>query len=101
MRFKLNPKLYEKDKLYGAATLGSRGQVVIPIAARKDLGIKPGDQLLVIGKLGKIIALMKAEHLNEILDVILGMVSGTKQEKIIRQHMEKVFAGKIKHNSLK
>lgn len=32
---------------YGSATLGERGQVVIPSDARKDADIQPGDKLLV------------------------------------------------------
>ena len=32
---------------YGSATLGERGQVVIPAEARKDAEIQPGDKLLV------------------------------------------------------
>jgi len=33
---------------YDMVTVGERGQVVVPSKARKDLGIKPGDKLLVI-----------------------------------------------------
>ena len=36
-------------KLYGTATVGTKGQVVIPSDAREELGIKPGDRLYVIG----------------------------------------------------
>lgn len=32
---------------YGSATVGDRGQIVIPAQARSALGIKPGDKLLV------------------------------------------------------
>lgn len=32
---------------YGTATLGERGQVVIPAEARKECDIHPGDKLLV------------------------------------------------------
>jgi len=32
---------------YGSATLGERGQVVIPADARKDCAIQAGDKLLV------------------------------------------------------
>jgi len=32
---------------YGSATLGERGQVVIPADARKDCDIQPGDKVLV------------------------------------------------------
>lgn len=34
---------------YGAVTVSERGQVVIPAQARRDLGIRPGDKLLVLG----------------------------------------------------
>lgn len=33
---------------YGAVTVGERGQVVIPAEARADLGIKPGDKILIM-----------------------------------------------------
>lgn len=33
---------------YGSATVGERGQIVIPANARADLGIKPGDKLLIM-----------------------------------------------------
>ena len=36
------------DCFYGTATVGERGQVVIPAEARADLGIKPGDKLLIM-----------------------------------------------------
>lgn len=34
---------------YGAVTVGERGQVVIPQAAREALGIRAGDKILVLG----------------------------------------------------
>jgi len=34
-------------KCFGSTTVGSRGQVVIPANARKELGIDTGDTLLV------------------------------------------------------
>lgn len=33
---------------YGAVTVGERGQVVIPVEARNELGIKPGDKILIL-----------------------------------------------------
>jgi AbrB family looped-hinge helix DNA binding protein len=36
-------------KLYGTATVGSKGQIVIPAQAREALGIKTGDKLYVAG----------------------------------------------------
>ncbi len=36
------------DLFFGSVTVGERGQIVIPAEARHDLGIKPGDKLLVM-----------------------------------------------------
>lgn len=44
---KCNPSSLE-ERFFGAATVGERGQVVIPAEARKRLGIHPGDKLLVL-----------------------------------------------------
>ena len=38
-----------KKKLYGVATVGTKGQVVIPADAREELGIQTGDRLYVVG----------------------------------------------------
>lgn len=46
---------------YGAVTVSERGQVVLPAVARRDLGINPGDKLLVLGDPEHGIALMKIE----------------------------------------
>ncbi len=35
-------------KLYGATTVGQRGQIVLPADLRKERGIEPGDKLLVL-----------------------------------------------------
>lgn len=37
-----------EDMFYGAATIGERGQIVIPADARNELGFHPGDKLLVM-----------------------------------------------------
>lgn len=34
---------------YGTATVGAKGQIVIPAKAREELGIKTGDMLVIIG----------------------------------------------------
>ena len=36
-------------KLFGTATVGTKGQVVIPAEAREQFDIKPGDRLYVVG----------------------------------------------------
>ena len=37
------------DNFFGVATVGERGQIVIPANARKKTDIKPGDKVIVIG----------------------------------------------------
>ena len=37
------------------ATLSSKNQIVIPREASEELGVKPGDKLLVIAKDGKVL----------------------------------------------
>ena len=38
-----------KDHFYGAATVGERGQIVIPVEARKRYNIETGDKILIMG----------------------------------------------------
>lgn len=57
-------KLPEPD-FYGTATVGTKGQIVIPNEARKQYKIKPGDQLVVFGGEGGVLAVMKSDRLKE------------------------------------
>jgi len=41
--------MHHDKKLYGTATVGTKGQVVIPADARQNLGIETGDRLYVVG----------------------------------------------------
>lgn len=44
---------------YGSTTLGEKGQVVIPMEARKAMRLKKGEKLLVFGKGLDMLALAK------------------------------------------
>jgi len=49
-------------RVYGAATVGERGQIALPADARRELSIDPGDKLMVFGnKLNGSIVLIKAD----------------------------------------
>ena len=54
--------------IFGLAAVGDKGQIVIPAKARKVFGIKPGDQLLVLGDEGRGLALLKQEELLHIIE---------------------------------
>lgn len=61
-------------KLYGTATVGTKGQVVIPAEARDALNIKPGDKLYVIGSQGKqAIGFIKEEQLEALVSKFVTM----------------------------
>jgi AbrB family looped-hinge helix DNA binding protein len=53
-------------KFYGATTIGERGQMVIPVEARKDFQITPASKLLVFGSPGGLMV-VKAEHISGFL----------------------------------
>ena len=60
-----------KKKLYGTATVGTKGQVVIPADAREELGIKTGDRLYVVGATEKgLVGFIKEEQLRQIIEHI-------------------------------
>jgi len=60
--------MHEK-KLYGTATVGTKGQVVIPSDARDDLNIQPGDRLYVVGSQErKFIGFIKEDQMRELLE---------------------------------
>ena len=37
----------QHKRMYGTATVGTKGQIVIPAEARDDLNIQPGDKLYI------------------------------------------------------
>jgi len=49
-------------KIYGAATVSERGQIALPAEVRRELGINPGDKLMVFGnKVNDAVVLIKAD----------------------------------------
>lgn len=62
-------------KLYGIATVGTKGQIVIPADAREELGISSGDRLYVIGSPeAKIIGLLNEEAFETIMQTLVTQV---------------------------
>lgn len=56
-------------KLYGTATVGTKGQVVIPADAREELQIQAGDRLYVVGsEKGQLVGFIKEDQLRKMLD---------------------------------
>jgi len=56
-------------KLYGTATVGTKGQVVIPAIAREELGINAGDRLYVVGLPSKgVVMLLQEDRLEQFIE---------------------------------
>lgn len=57
------------EAFYGSATIGERGQVVIPAEARQELGIEPGDKVLFMHHpIHEGIMIFKIEAVKDFLD---------------------------------
>ncbi len=55
-----------KDKfVFGLVTVGEKGQIVIPVKARRLFHLEPGDDLLVLGDLKQGLALVRADFFLE------------------------------------
>lgn len=49
--------------MFGMVTVGDKGQIVIPVKARKVFDIKPGDKLIVLGDIEQGLAMVKADFI--------------------------------------
>lgn len=62
----------EKGKyIFGIAKLSDKGQIVIPKEAREVFGLRPGDQLLLLGDVKKGLALVKVDEIG-LFDALAG-----------------------------
>lgn len=74
MRKKRAPLPFGKPTFYGSTTVGARGQVVIPIKARRNLKLKTGEELLVSGTQGRFLMMMKMNELKGIAEELSARV---------------------------
>lgn len=62
-------------KLYGTATVGTKGQIVIPADAREELEINTGDRLYVMNAMnGAGLVLLKEEMLESFVEEMMAQV---------------------------
>ena len=61
-----------KNRIFGTAKVGDRGQIVIPQEARRFYGISTGDTLLILGNEASGLVVTRPEILNDLADEILG-----------------------------
>ena len=68
-------------RTYRPVRVSTKGQIVIPLAIRRRLGIKPGDQLVIVGGEYEAV-LMKAKRYAESLRGIARGVYGRTREEV-------------------
>lgn len=55
--------------LIGMATVGAKGQIVIPVEARRELGIEEGDKLVILrGKTSKTLILLTHPEMDRLIE---------------------------------
>ena len=63
-----------KQRIFGTAKVGDRGQIVIPKEAREFFGIDPGDTQLILGKNETGLIVTKPETLSNLSNQIFQSV---------------------------
>lgn len=67
-----------KPEFCGAATLGERGQLVVPADLRSELDMNAGDKFMFFKVFGKIVSIIKAEDVEEIQNTMENLSKMTK-----------------------
>ena len=81
--------MHDKTTFYGTATVGTKGQIVIPAEAREELKIKEGDKVIVIGlKDRKMLGVCPVSSVEDLLaelttklETIRGVIDKTEKEQ--------------------
>lgn len=71
-----------KMEFYGSATVGERGQIVIPVEARQHLGLQPGDKVLIMNHpIHKGLMVFKIDAARAFLDEFAQMLDGLEKQQ--------------------
>ena len=74
-----------RPKVFGSTTVGPRGQVVIPVNARKEMGIDVGTTLLVFGgPHGQGLVLLKVDAIEQMMSMVSKRL--TDFEKLVKDY---------------
>jgi AbrB family looped-hinge helix DNA binding protein len=66
------------DRFIVSVKVGPKGQITVPVEARKMFDIKEGDTLMVMGDKEKGLALLKDDVFYQLMG---GMINGNNQDK--------------------
>jgi AbrB family looped-hinge helix DNA binding protein len=73
------------DTAMDMATLGERGQIVIPAAIRERLGLSPGDRLMVFTKHQEMICIVPASSMRHLVEVLNNQITEIDNEQNTKQ----------------
>ncbi len=77
--------VWPENRCLGSTTVGPRGQVVIPVNARKELDIDAGTTLLVFGgPHGQGLVLLKVDAIEQMMNMVSKRL--TDFEKLVRNY---------------
>lgn len=68
----------QKHQFFGSTTIGEKGQVVIPAEARTALKLEKGEKLLVFGMGKSMLAMAKAESLEQFAAHLSGQLQAIR-----------------------
>jgi AbrB family looped-hinge helix DNA binding protein len=75
--------MFPKMKFWGSATVGSKGQVVIPANAREKLEIKEGDKLIVVSSpRNNSVIFLKGDAIEDMLEHVQTGLNEIKKSRI-------------------
>ena len=69
-REELEDESLKGKHLFGVVTVGDKGQIVIPVRARRMFGIVPGSQLMLLGDEGQGLAIVDARRFIGVVEEI-------------------------------
>ena len=72
-------KVIENDRFIVSVKVGPKGQITIPVEARKMFDIKEGETLMVMGDINRGIALLKADMFYEMMGGVIP--NGSNKDK--------------------
>ena len=64
-------KVIKEDKFIVSVKVGPKGQITVPVEARKMFDIKEGDTLMVMGDINRGIALLKTDAFYELMGGVM------------------------------
>ena len=69
-RAELTDESLKGKHMFGVVTVGDKGQIVIPVRARRMFGIVPGSQLMLLGDEGQGLAIVDARRFIGVVEEI-------------------------------